>query len=229
MHGASIFSTLDLKSGSWQLEIEPDSISKTAFEFLRLPFGLKNSAASFQRLMECILKDFRGMCCFVYINDIVVYSKNVQEHLQHLNQVFNCLHQAGLTLNLKKCNLIERSLTFLGNVVSSEGVRTDPSKVAAICVFLAPQSLKELQRFVGLAGWYHHFIPNLSEKSTPLHALKKKQATWTWAEKCQQASERIKQDLSRAPDLIPPDFSKTFKVQTDASEIGPGALLTQEM
>lgn len=83
--------------------------------------------------------------------------------------------------------------------------------------------------FLGFAGWYHCFIPNLSEKSTPLHVLKKKQATWTWAEKCQQASERIKQDLSRAPDLIPPDFSKTFKVQTDASEIGLGAVLTQEM
>lgn len=211
LHGASIFSTLDLKSGYWQLEMDPDSIHKTAFvtttgqfEFLRLPFGLKNSAASFQRLMENVLKDIRAKCCFVYIDDIVVYSENEQEHLQHLDQVFNCLQQAGLTLNLKKCNLVQQSLTFLGHVVSSEGIKTDPSKVEAICDFPVPQSLKDLQRFLGLAGWYHRFIPNLSGKAAPLHSLKKKQAIWTWTEACQQSFEIIKQDLSRAPVLIPP-------------------------
>lgn len=134
------------------LEVDkPDSIHKTAagqFEFLRLPFDLKNLAASFHRLMEFVLKDIRGKCCFVYIDDIVVYSKNEQEHLPHLDQVFNCLQQSGLTLNLKKCNLVQRSLTFLGHVVSSEGIKTDPSKVEAICDFPVPQSLKDLQRFL---------------------------------------------------------------------------------
>lgn len=98
--------------------------------------------------MEFVLKDIRGKCCFVYIDDIVVYSKNEQEHLPHLDQVFNCLQQSGLTLNLKKCNLVQRSLTFLGHVVSSEGIKTDPSKVEAICDFPVPQSLKDLQRFL---------------------------------------------------------------------------------
>ncbi len=236
LHGASIFSTLDLKSGYWQVEMEPESISKTAFvtsagqfEFMRLPFGLKNAAASFQRLMEYVLKDIKEKCCFVYIDDIVVYSKNEEEHLQHLRQVFNCLHQAGLTLNLKKCNLVQRSITFLGHVVSGEGVKTDPAKIAAICGFPVSQALKEVQRFLGLAGWYHRFIPNFSEIAAPLHALKKKQSIWTWTKACQDAFERIKSDLIKAPVLTPPDFNRSFKVQTDASDIGLGAVLTQEL
>ncbi len=114
LHGAAIFSTLDLKSGYWQVEMEPESIPKTAFttssglyEFLRLPFGLKNSAASFQRLMELVLKDVKGKSCFVYIDDVVVYSKSEEEHLVHLRAVFQCLSRVGLTLNLQKCNLMQ--------------------------------------------------------------------------------------------------------------------------
>ncbi|GAA6083808.1 uncharacterized protein ftr06 isoform X1 [Tachysurus ichikawai] len=138
LHGARVFSTLDLKSGYWQVELEPKSILKTAFvtssglfEFLRLPFGLKNAAASFQHLMECVLREVKGKCCFVYIDDIVVYSKNENEHLLHLSQVFSCLHQAGLTLNLKMCDMMQRSLTFLGLVISGEGIKTDPAKIAS--------------------------------------------------------------------------------------------------
>lgn len=154
LHGATVFSTLDLKSGYWQVEMEKDSIQKTAFvtsaglyEFLRLPFGLKNVAASFQRLMEHVLRELRGKCCLIYIDDVVVFSQNEKEHLQHLSQVFHCFHDAGLTLNLKKCNLIQRSLSFLGHIVSGEGIKTDPSKIAAVNSFPTPQSLKEVQRF----------------------------------------------------------------------------------
>lgn len=235
LYGAVVFSTLDLKSGYWQMEMEEDSIQKTAFvtsaglyEFLRLPFGLKNSAASFQRLMDHVLRELKGKCCFVYIDDVVVYSRNETEHLQHLSLVFKCFHEAGLTLNLKKCNFIQRALTFLGHVVSGEGIKTDPSKVAAVSEFPVPQSLKDVQRFLGLAGWYHRFIPHFSEKAAPLHALKQKMATWIWTEQCQQSFETIKQDLTQAPVLVPPDFNKSFRVQTDASDVGLGAVLTQE-
>lgn len=119
--------------------MESNSIPNTAFvtssgfyEFLQLPFGLKNAAASFQRLMEIVLKDFKGKHCFVYIDDIVVYSRNEAEHLVHLSQVFSGLQEAGLTLNLKKCNLFQRSLVFLGHVVSANGVNTDPEKVKSV-------------------------------------------------------------------------------------------------
>lgn len=167
LHGATVFSTLHLKSGYWQMEM--DSIEKTAFvtssglyEFLCLSFGLKNSAASFQRLMEHVLREIKGKCCMVYIDDIVVYSSN-NEHFQHLQQEFACLHKEGLTLNLKKCNFIQHSLSFLGHTVTPEGVKTDPAKVPAIESFPVPQNIKDVQRFLGLAGWYHRFIPRFSE------------------------------------------------------------------
>lgn len=236
LNGATVFSTLDLKSGYWQLEMEADSIQKTAFvtstglyEFLCLPFGLKNAAASFQRLMEHVLREVKGKCCMVYIDDIVVYSKTMAEHLQHLQQVFTCLHKAGLTLNLKKCNFIQRSLAFLGHIVSDEGVKTDPSKVSAVNSFPIPQSIKDIQRFLGLAGWYHRFFSHFSEKAAPLHALKQRNSTWIWTEQCQHAFDTIKKDLVQAPVLITPDFSKSFRVQTNASDIGLGAVLTQDV
>lgn len=109
IHGASVFSSLDLKSGYWQLDMDHDSILKTAFvtssglyEFQRLPFTLKNAAASFQRLMEYVFRDLKGKCCMVYIDDVVIYSKDEQEHLQHIQQVFHCLFKSGLALNMKK-------------------------------------------------------------------------------------------------------------------------------
>lgn len=236
VHGAAVFSTLDLKSGYWQVEVDPESIHKTAFvtqsglyEFLRLPFGLKNSAASFQRLMEFVLKDQKGKNCFVYIDDIVVYSTSEQEHLNHLREVLQCLHKAGLTLNLQKCNLMQKSLKFLGHVLSVEGIKTDEDKVKAVNDFPVPKSLKEVQRFLGMAGWYQRFIPKFSEKVASLHALKKKGATWRWTEECQNSFELIKRELISAPILIAPDLNKPFKVQTDASDLGVGAVLTQDI
>lgn len=189
LYGASVFSTLDLKSGYWQVCMEEDSIPKTAFvtksaqyEFIRLPFGLKNAALTFQRLMNTILQELIGRCCFVYIDDIVVYLANVQEHFGHLRQLFTKLEASGFTLNLKKCNLIRKSLSFLGHVISEGGVKTEPSKVEAVHNFPTPKNVKEVQRFLGLVGWYHRFIPNFSERAAPLHALKKKDVLWVWTQ-----------------------------------------------
>lgn len=123
--------------------------------------------------MECVLREIKGKCCFLYIDNIVVYSKGENEHLLHLNQVFRCLHQAGLTLNLKKCNMMQRTLTFLGHVISGEGIKTDAAKIASVSQFPMPQFLKDVQHFLGLAGWHHRFVPRFSEKAAPLHALKK--------------------------------------------------------
>lgn len=166
LYGATIFSTLDLRSGYWQVGMDDCSIQKTAFitkkgqyEFLHLPFGLKNTAATFQRVMFTVLQDLIGQCCFVYIDDIVVYSKDVQEHLQNLKQVFGKLESAGLTLNLEKCSFLKRSLSFLGHVISGEGIRTEMAKVDAVSRFPSPKNVKEVQRFLGLAGWYHIHSP----------------------------------------------------------------------
>ncbi|KAK9981899.1 hypothetical protein ABG768_001422 [Culter alburnus] len=235
MYGASIFSTLDLKSGYWQVLMDEESIPKTAFvtknaqyEFLCLPFGLRNSAATFQRLMNTVLRDCLGKFCFVYLDDIVIYSQNVQEHFEHLKQLFDILEAAGLTLNLSKCNLLQRSITFLGHVVSAEGVRTETAKVEAVQNFPVPTTLKEVQRFLGLAGWYHRFIPHFSEIAAPLHALKSRDVVWEWTMECQQAFDRLKCALQKTSVLASPDFTKGFKVQTDASDVGLGAVLTQD-
>lgn len=142
----------------------PDSIQKTAFvtssglyKFCLPLFGLKNAAATFQRPMEQALRELKGKCCFIYMDDVVVFYKNEEEHLCHLEQVFHCLHKAGLTFNLNKCNFMQQTLTILGHIVSSSGIKTDPAKVDAVASFPTPQSIKVVQQFLGLAGWYHHY------------------------------------------------------------------------
>ena len=236
MHAATVFSTLDLKSGYWQVGMDPQSIHKTAFatpqglyEFLVLPFGLKNAAATFQRLMETVLRGLIGKFCFVYIDDIVIYSQSDQQHLQHLREVFSRLQDAGLTLNLGKCNLFQRSLIFLGHEVSGEGIHTEAKKVDSVLSFPTPSSVKDIERFLGIAGWYHRFIHRFSERAAPLNALKKKGTPWVWTSECQAAFEDLKQALTTAPVLMAPNFSLPFKVQTDASAIGLGAVLSQDV
>lgn len=152
------------------VDVDEESIQKTAFitkqgqyEFLRLPFGLKNAAATFQRLMNRVLQDLIGKFCFVYINDIVMYSSSTELHFKDLKKVFWRLESAGLTLNLKKCNLIKRSLAFLGHVISEEGIKTEVGKVEAVRNFPTPKNVKDVQRFLGLLGWYHRFIASFSE------------------------------------------------------------------
>lgn len=158
LYGAVYFSTLDLRRAYWQIEMDPNSISKTfvpqnhQYEILWLPFGLKNSAATFQWLMNTMLAYFIGKICIVYIDDIVIYSWDILTHLQHLQQVFACLQSIWFTLNLKKCQLCQCSLSFLGHVTSGEGIWTKADKVEAICAYPTPTNIKELQRFIGLAG-----------------------------------------------------------------------------
>ncbi|GAA6094206.1 uncharacterized protein LOC125145182 [Tachysurus ichikawai] len=159
LQGAKVLSTLDLKSGYWQVEMDPASMEKTTFitasglyEFFCLPFGLKNAAASFQRLMEQVLRLHKNKCCMVYIDDIIVYSPDIQTHLHHLKQVFCSLHKACLTLNLKKCKFLCSSLDYLGHTITADGVKVNSDKVDAIRTYPTPKSLKEVQRFLGTGG-----------------------------------------------------------------------------
>ncbi|GAA6081370.1 uncharacterized protein LOC125145182 [Tachysurus ichikawai] len=189
LQGAKVFTTLDLN---------PGSMEKTAFitasglyEFLCLPFGLKNAAASFQRLMEQVLREHKNKCCMVYIDDIIVYSPDIQTHLHHLEQVFCSLHKAGLTLNLKKCKFICFSLDYLGHTITADGVKVNSDKVDALRTYPTPNSLKEVQRFLGLAAWYHRFIPDFSTKAAPFHTLKRKGVKWKWTDECQRSFDLI--------------------------------------
>ncbi|KAL2091743.1 hypothetical protein ACEWY4_011541 [Coilia grayii] len=232
--GATIFSTIDLNSGYWQVEMAEESQLKTAFvcsegqfHFKVMPFGLRNAPASFQRLMETVLVHLKGRICFMYLDDIIIYSRDVQQHLQDIQQVFCALRKAGLTVNMKKSQFCRKSLKFLGHLVSAEGIQADPEKITAVQQYPVPTTLKALQRFLGMAGWYHRFVPNFSQIAVPLNALKRKGAKFRWTQECQQAFEELKQHLVSPPVLGHPNFSYPFIVYTDASEVGLGAVLTQ--
>lgn len=161
--GAKVFTTLNLNSGYWQVKMDPDSRGKTAFvcpyglfQFKVMPFGLKNAPATFQHLMEVVLGELRGKNCFVYLDDIIIYSSSSAQHQYDIQEVLDKLRGANLIVNMKKSQFFRTSLKFLGHVVSSD--------------------LKQLQTFLGMAGWYHRFVPNFSTLTELLNALKRKNA-----------------------------------------------------
>lgn len=234
LSGSTIFSTIDLNSGYWQVMMDPDSKAKTAFivsdglyQFNVMPFGLKNAPATFQRLMETVLGELRRKICLVYIDDIIVYSPSVTQHFCDLQTILHRLEAAGLTINLEKCKFFLPEITFLGHVVNAKGITADPSKVEAILSFPTPNNLKEVQRFLGLAGWYHRFVQNFSKIAEPLNALKKKGQVFKWTAQCQQSFDQLRSCLTSPPILGHPDLKIPFIVYTDASDTGLGAILTQ--
>ena len=235
LSSAKYFTTLDLASGYWQVKMAPESQEKTAFttysglyEFTVMPFGLCNAPATFQRLMETVLAGLARKTCMVYIDDILIFSKTFEEHLTHLEEVFNRLRQAGLRLKLKKCTFAQPKVEYLGHVVTRNGIEVDPKKVEAVKGFPQPTNLKTLRSFLGLASYYRRFIPNFSREARPLHSLTCKNAQFVWTPTCQQAFDKLKQLLTDAPVLAFPNFEQDFILETDASGEGLGAVLAQK-
>ena len=178
LYGAQWFSSLDLKSGYWQIEMEEADKPKTAFttplgffECNRMPFGLTNAPATFQRLMERCMGDLNLKQCLVYLDDIIVYSATFEEHLVRLSSVFARLAEYGLKLKPTKCCLLRRHVNYLGHVISADGVATDPSKTEALKTWPVPKDAAELRSFLGFAGYYRRFVKYYSKIAQPLNAL----------------------------------------------------------
>ncbi|KAL0384683.1 UNVERIFIED_CONTAM: Retrovirus-related Pol polyprotein from transposon.6 [Sesamum radiatum] len=234
LKGATTFSKIDLRSGYWQLRIAEKDIPKTAFrtryghyEFLVMPFGLTNAPAAFMALMNRTFQEYLDRFVIVFIDDILVYSKNREEHEQHLRIVLQILKEKELYAKLSKCEFWVNQVVFLGHVISGDGVMPDPSKVKAIMEWRVPKNVTEVRSFLGLAGYYRRFVEGFSIIAGPLTKLLRKGVAFQWTEQCQQSFDELKERLTSTPILVLPSGSGGFVVYTDASKQGLGCVLMQ--
>ena len=232
--GAQYFSSLDLAAGYWQVGMDRESQEKTAFtthtglyEFVVMPFGLCNAPATFQRLMDVVLRGLAREKCLVYLDDLLVIGRTFKEHIENLRQVFTRLMEAGLKLKPSKCKLARCEVEFLGYVVSKGGIATNPNKVTAVSGFPVPKDLKALRAFLGLLSYYRRFIPRFSATAQPLYGLTRKDTPFSWTTACDKAFNDLKSQLTKAPVLAYPQFGREFLLETDASGVGLGAVLSQ--
>lgn len=228
------FSTLDLASGFHQIEIDPTDIPKTAFsvenghyEFVRMPFGLKNAPSTFQRVMDNILLGIQNERCLVYMDDIIIYSPTIHEHMARLKEVFKRLRKANLKIQPDKCEFLRKEVAYLGHLVTKDGVKPNPAKVECIKNFPEPKNPKDIKSFLGLAGYYRRFISNFAKTSKPLTKLLQKDVTFLFDTDCKAAFEELKNALISNPILIYPNFEEPFILTTDASAFAIGAVLSQ--
>ncbi|KAI2647554.1 Transposon Tf2-6 polyprotein [Labeo rohita] len=234
LQGASIFSKLDLRNAYHLVRIREGDEWKNAFntprghfEYLVMPFGLSNSPAVFQALVNDVLRDMVDRFIYVYLDDILIFSSSLQDHVQHVRRVLQRLLENGLFVKAEKCVFHAQSIPFLGYIVSPEGIRMDPDKVKAVVDWPTPDSRKALQRFLGFANFYRCFIRNFSQLAAPLTALTSSKTTFRWSDAANVAFSNIKSRFVSAPILVAPDPTRQFVVEVDASEVGVGAVLSQ--
>ena len=236
LKGAQWFSTLDLASGYWQVEMSPADKEKTAFctkyglyHFNVMPFGLCNAPGTFERLMETVLKGMQWERAVLYLDDIIIFSKDIQEHMERLEEIFQRLKAANLTLKPAKCHFFQQEVEFLGHIVSKEGVRTDPKKIEAIRTWTIPRRIRDVRAFLGLTGYYRRFIAGYGKLAKPLHELTEKGIPFVWTQAREEAFQKLKTALTQAPILGYPsqDPEDRFVLDTDASNCHIGGVLSQ--
>jgi len=210
-----------------------DDADKTTFivrtgtyRFKRVPFGLCNAGSTFQRVMDLALNGLNFNMCLVYLDDIIVYSADVNEHIGRLEQLFERLKSANLKLKPSKCKLLRSELSFLGHVVSSKGVGTDPEKISAVQDWPVPTDVKEIRSFLGLASYYRRFVPSFAALAAPLHALTGKNRKFDRNDSCEDGFRKLKKALVSSPILAMPNDGDPFILDTNACDVSIGVVLS---
>lgn len=221
---SSIFSTIDLDSGYWQIPVAEEHKSKTAvtcrsgiYEFNVMPFGLRNAPAVFQNLMTKVLRDLSWKCAMAYMDDVIIISKSLEEHQQHIDVVLQRLREVNLSIKLSKCQWLKPEVHFLGFLATAQGIKAIPENVAAIQVLPPPKDVQELQSFLGMTGHYQRFISKYAIKTEPLRRLKTKDHPFDWTSEQQVAFETLKNDIAELPTLRQPEFARPFELHSDAA------------
>ncbi|GJT12133.1 putative reverse transcriptase domain-containing protein [Tanacetum coccineum] len=234
LQGSSVYSKIDLRSGYHQLRVREEDISKTAFrtryghyEFQVMPFGLTNAPAVFMDLMNRVCKPYLDKFVIVFIDDILIYSKNKQEHEEHLKLILELLKKEELYAKFSKCEFWIPKVQFLGHVIDSKGIHVDPAKIESVKDWTSPKTPTEIRQFLGLAGYYRRFIEGFSKIAKPMTKLTQKKVKFEWSDKQEAAFQLLKQKLCSAPILALPEGSEDFIVYCDASIKGLGAVLMQ--
>ena len=228
------FSTLDLASGFHQIQMNEEDIQKTAFscenghyEYLRMPFGLKNAPSTFQRVMDNILRGIHNEKCAVYLDDVIIYSTSLDEHIQKLREIFQRFRDSNFKIQLDKSEFLKKEVAYLGHVVTPEGVKPNPDKIKAIKQYPIPNTTKQIKGFLGLLGYYRRFINNFAKLTKPLTKCLKKNAKIEHNDEFKSCFETCKNILINEPILQYPNFSRPFNLTTDASNVALGAVLSQ--
>ena len=240
LSGATMYTTMDLQAGYWQIGMAPEDQEKTAFvtedglyEWTKMPFGLTNAPATFQRAMQTILQGLTADCCMCFIDDIIVFSTDFWHHLYDLTCVWDRLRENGMKLKGKKCEFARAEVHFLGHIVSKDGIRTDPVKVMKVQNCPEPKNVREVRSFLGLTNYYRKFVLNYSVLASPMYEATKERIKGTkfssvWNNECREAFDALKKAMVTAPILAYPNFQKPFTLFTDASDYGVGNVLEQE-
>lgn len=234
MNGSKIFSTLDLHSAFHQIELAEEDRELTSFQpttrklqFKRMPFGLKGSPITWQRVINLILGELLHENNMAYMDDIISYNKTIEEHIQNLRRILQRLREYNLKLKVEKTKFVCKEVKYLGHIISPEGISTDPDKVACMSKFVAPKNIIEVQRFLGVTYYYRKFIKYYSTIANPLFNLSRKNVPFIWDEACNEAFETLRRAAMTTPILAFPKQNEIYYVTTDASKFAAAAVLSQ--